>query len=211
MIKTLSCSPVAEWGSPARRAHGSYRLQLCEQPHAHRHRSSRPSIHPNVFAPASWLAHQHSSPDSSSPDPAWTVEGTHPAKSLDAAGAPVFEHQLVRAAPRTVHSLQHHIEQSALRNDVRETSHLRCPHSCTLNHSRAHLPVVLTWPADLGCEEKSGQPSAGVGPPHYHPRLNVFWTWTGQAEVRQPCQEQGGGTGRPAPGPAGLAHLGVPG
>lgn len=132
--------------------------------------------------------------DSSSPGPAWPVGGTHPAKPLDAAGAPGLEHQLVRAAPGPVHSPQHHVEQRALRNDVREASHLRCPHRRTLQHSGVHLPVVVTWPADLPCEEKSGQPSAGgAGPPHSHPRLSVLWTWTGQAEVRQPCQEPGEG------------------
>ena len=86
---------------------------------------------------------------SSSPGLDWLMEGTHPAKSLDAAGPPVLEHQLVRAAPGTVHSFQYHIEQRALWNHVRETSHLRCPHSWTLHHSWTHLPVVLTWPADL--------------------------------------------------------------
>lgn len=67
-------------------------------------------------------------------------------------------------------------------------------------------------PGQLTCDvgRKEAKPSdGGAGPPHYHPRLSVLWTWTGHAEVRQPCQEPGGGTGRPAPGPAGLAHLGV--
>lgn len=69
-------------------------------------------------------------------------------------------------------------------------------------------------PGQLTCEvrRKVDSRSSGWRSRTSHtakPRLSVLWTWTAQAEVRQSLPGAGGGTGRPAPGPAGLAHLGV--